>query len=167
MVQGQWLLLAFMACSPESLRIHIPKRGVESVQQEDLRRAIWAMQSTEPTEWFAGRAESLGLIPIKDSGCYVHTDASTAQGTRLLVSDVNPVSTAVVASLAKSLHGIEHHRKSGWQFCLGQPIESLPQWQDVYLSTWMDVVNRPFVELHFISLEQSVRQVVEAYLVKP
>lgn len=166
MVQGQWLLLGWMACSPESLRIHVPKRGVESVQQEDLRRAIWAMQSTDPIEWFDRRAESLGLIQTEPGNCYSQANSSNHHGNRLILVDVNPVATAVMASLAKSLHGGDF-AEDGWQFCLGQPTESRAGWQDVSLSSWMTVANQPFTELHFVTLEQSVRQVVETHLVKP
>ena len=166
MVQGQWLLLGWMACSPELLRIHVPKRGVESVQHEDLRRAAWAMQSTDPTAWFDRRAESLGLVQAEPKGCYLHTNTSFSRGNRLVLSDVNPVSTAVMASLAKSFHGGEY-AENGWQFCLGQPTESLDGWQDVPLSSWIQVSNQPFTELHFVTLEQSVRQVVETHLLTP
>lgn len=166
MVQGQWLLLVLMACSPESLRIHVPKRGVESVQQEDLRRAIWAMQSREPTEWFRARSMSLGLDEPNQFECYSHIGRSTHRGTRLMVPDVNPVSIAVMASLAKSLHGVEN-TKSGWQFCLGYPTESIEGWQDVSLSLWIDVSEQSFMELNFVALEQSIRQVVGSHLLIP
>ena len=32
------------ACAPETLKIHVPPTGVDSVNQEDLRRAYWALE---------------------------------------------------------------------------------------------------------------------------
>lgn len=85
MVQGQWLLLA--ACSVESLRIHVPSRGVDSVNQEDLKRAVWTMESTPPVDWFEGRMAQLGTVSSSlPSGAQCYQYANRLEQLRVFVS---------------------------------------------------------------------------------
>ena len=161
MVQGQWLLL--IACSVDTLRIHVPDRGVDSVHQEDLRRAAWAMQSVEPLYWFKRRSSSLDLHPTffsEDTDCYVHADYSKEHGVRLYVSEehISAVSVAMLASLAKSVKGMGSAH--GWQFCVGQPTSFAQHWTDVSMEKWIQIPQAGFTELHFVALEQALRQVI-------
>lgn len=162
MVQGQWLLLA--ACSVESLRIHVPSRGVDSVNQEDLKRAVWTMESTPPVDWFEGRMAQLGTVSSSlPSGaqCYQYANRlEQAQGVRLYIAtpEISALSVALLASVVKSLDGIDV--SEGWMFCLGEPTVESEGWRDQNLGRWLSMDQQRFTEIHFEQVEQTLRQVL-------
>ena len=162
MVQGQWVLLTFLtACSVETLNIHVPKRGVESINQEDLRRAVWKLESVEsPTDWWENRAKQLEISSVGTTPyCYSHSNEHDT-GIRLYIEDHTPLSFAILASWAKAVHRVD--REFGWQFCIQKPQED-PEWKNIAMQSWFSYEDQPFTEVRFDLLEEQLRQKVEYY----
>ena len=73
-----------ISCSPETLKIYVPPTGVHSVNQEDLRRAYWALESgDDPEQWWLKRTEQFHLAP-SSTRCHVHPGDSDKQGLSTL-----------------------------------------------------------------------------------
>ncbi len=162
MVQRQWLLLVYWAtgCSVETLNIHVPKRGVASIHQEDLRRAVWRLQLEEdPVNWWARRIEQLHLVTVPGNpSCFTHS-SDYESGVRLYLEEQNPVSLAVLASWAKAMD--QSQRSIGWQFCLQNPIGGVESnWRDVPLSSLFPIEDQSFTDIQFDQLEEQLRIVV-------
>ena len=161
MVQRQWVLLTLlMSCSVDRLNIHVPKRGVESINQEDLRRAVWRLQFEDPSIWWENRAPQIGISPVENTPyCYSHS-GEYVNGTQIYLEEQTPLDLAILASWAKSMHGVE--TSVGWHFCLSQPDEK-SGWRKAHLQTLFSYEDQSFTDIQFDVLEQRLRQQVEHY----
>ena len=150
-----------VACSPETLRIHVPPTGVDSVNQEDLRRAYWALErGTDPVQWWSKRVEQFHLEPSV-STCHVHQGKSNTMAVVYATS--TPMQLTVMASIAKALDRTEP--SSSWQFCL---VEQIPE-ANATFQTVIDLTdelghNIPFVDVNFEMLALDVQSILREHL---
>jgi len=131
------LLSINFACSVDSLDVYVPPRGVESIQQEDIRRDIWSLElSKKPfTVWILERAEQLNLemVFVKASTCF-----SRKMDTKGLVFWTDEteyyrnVAVPALLSLAKSTDGIEN--PGGLMYCIGQPPDIVMDWTEIEIA---------------------------------
>jgi hypothetical protein len=67
------LMGALTACSVDTLKIYVPPRGIESIHQEDLKRALWNLErGTESMLWWENRASQVNLRETDIHGCFIH-----------------------------------------------------------------------------------------------
>ena len=146
-----------VACSPETLGIHVPPTGVHSVNQEDLRRAYWALErGADPVQWWSKRAEQFHLEPSL-STCHVHQGKSHTMAVVYAAS--TPMQLTVMASIAKALDRTEP--LWSWQFCL---VEQIPEAHATF-QTVVDLTDDlgdsiPFVDLNFETLALDVQSIL-------
>ena len=78
LLRGAVLFFCGISCAPETLKIHVPPTGVHSVNQEDLRRAYWALESgDDPEQWWLKRTEQFHLEPSYPVVMYIREKVST------------------------------------------------------------------------------------------
>lgn len=117
----------FFACDPDLLNIPHPKQGETSFQQEDLRRAVWAMERQYTSAnidslytWWKERARTIHLRD-ESSSCFSHTSTNPhAENVVFFLQETTPVSLAVLASLAKATDNPDI--TDTWWYCLDKPI---------------------------------------------
>ncbi len=150
-----------VACAPETLRIHVPPTGVQSVNQEDLRRAYWALdRGTDPVQWWSKRAEQFHLEP-SPSTCHLHQGKSHTRA--VVYAESTPMQLTVMASLAKALDRTEP--SWSWQFCL---VEYAPEANETF-QTVIDLTDQledsiPFVDVNFERLSLDVQSILSEQL---
>ena len=170
-----------LACSLESLNIVLPPRGIEAVQQEDLRRDIWALEHrNQPIDdWFRNRAKQLNLDVVVSGASTMCYGRSAQKETGILWwterdSQYQNSAIAAILSLAKSTDAISS--PVGLIYCLGRPPKFGLGWSEqkienivgprvavsngVWSSNTAEVV--PFVELNFEQLEYNIRHIATA-----
>lgn len=122
MVQRVWvLLISFVlwfaaSCSVETLDIYQPPKGLDSIQQEDIKRAMWRLQQgVDASDWWETRARQLHLMPMARQDCFQHP----GKGNTLIevFTDRAPLRLAMMASMAKTLDHLA--TEATWQFCIG------------------------------------------------
>lgn len=163
MVQRSSVLLSasLLGCTPEALRIHVPPTGVESVNQEDLRRAYWALEGGDnPSQWWSKRGAQFHLEPLGPT-CHLYRGQSS--GMASVYAQPTPMQLAVMASLAKALDRTEP--SWSWQFCL---VESTMA-DDVPFETVVDLTDEfrtspSFVEVNFENLAHDVQEIVRTHM---
>ena len=164
MVQRTPVLLSLLAvlgcisCTPDTLKIHVPPKGIDSVNQEDLRRAYWALESgADPSEWWSKRADQFHL-QASTSGCYEYEGIGDKKG--IVYAQVYPMQLTVIASMAKALDGVEASRS--WVFCmaeepsqdvLGQVIDLADDWGE----------SPSFIEVNFTQLAVDIQRSIREY----
>ena len=146
-----------VACSPERLRIHVPPTGVDSVNQEDLRRAYWALErGAEPSQWWLQRAEQFHLHRSTFT-CHYHQGWSTEKA--VVYAQSTPMQLTVMASLAKALDRTEP--PWSWYFCLvGDVSNPETKFQTVIDLTETLRESAPFVEVNFEQLAHDVQSII-------
>ena len=152
------IFLVCMSCAPETLKIHIPPTGIDSVNQEDLRRAYWALESgTDPILWWSKRAVQFHLQPLTNE-CYGYEGLSDDKGT--VYAQLSPMQLTVMASMAKSLDGTEASRS--WSFCLSEnpPQDESDKVIDL-TDDWGE--SPPFVTVNFTRLARTVELKIQEY----
>jgi hypothetical protein len=122
MVQRVWILLSVLvlwcvtACSVETLDIYQPPKGLDSIQQEDIKRAMWRLQQgVDASEWWQARAKQLHLTPIDSQDCFQHQGRSRT--VIEIFTDTDPLRLAMMASMAKTVDHLD--TAVTWQFCIG------------------------------------------------
>ena len=152
------VLLGCLSCNPETLKIHIPPKGIDSVNQEDLRRAYWALErGADPIKWWSSRANQFNLRS-SSSGC----DESEVDGDNrgIVHAQLTPMQLTVIASMAKALDGIE--TKHSWQFCIGEIESHDVNGKVIFLSeNWGE--SPPFIDVNFTQLVQEIREGIRGY----
>ena len=147
-----------MACAPDALKIHIPPTGVDSINQEDLRRAYWALEKgVDPTNWWTNRAKQFHLKPFKP-GCFVHEGTSDEGGT--IYARSTPMELTVMASLAKALDGMDVPRS--WVFCLAERAQEENSSFVIELKDVWDE-SPAFMDVDFSQLSLEVKKRVVEY----
>lgn len=107
------LLSLSSGCAPETLKIHVPPTGVQSVNQEDLRRAYWALeQGADPVKWWSRRAAQFHLEKVDECWQYI----GQTDNISIVVAGQTPMQLTIMASLAKAVDRTVH--EDSWQFCL-------------------------------------------------
>ena len=159
MVQRLQVLLGYCAflslsfgCAPETLKIHVPPTGVQSVNQEDLRRAYWSLeQGVDPVEWWSRRAKQFHLEKVED--CWQYTGQT--DNTSIVVAEQTPMQLTIMASLAKALDRTVH--EDSWQFCLQGDAQLRGRSQ-------VDLTQRDspaFTAVNFTMLERDVQAILK------
>ena len=150
------------ACAPETLRIHVPSTGVESVHQEDLRRAYWRLErGDDPMQWWLHRASQ---FHFQSSSSACHSYQGQSDGVAVVYAQPTPMQLTVMGSLAKALDRTTP--SFSWQFCL---VEStLPAHDTVYKAV-IDLnddfpISPSFVEVNFEILVRDVQEIVRAHM---
>ena len=149
-------------CTPGSLGIHVPPTGADSVNQEDLRRAYWALERGDnPLQWWLKRGAQFHLEPL-GSTCHLYKGQSN--GMASVYAQQTPMQLAVMASLAKALDRTEP--TWSWQFCL---VESTMADYDVPFETVVDLTDDfrtspSFVEVNFENLAHDVQEIVRTHM---
>ena len=151
------LVLVCLSCTPETLKIHLPPKGIDSVNQEDLRRAYWSLDSgMDPVVWWENRAAQFNLQP-STSGCYMYEEKAERWSVH---AQLSPMQLTVMASMAKALDGMETSRS--WEFCV---VDSPPQnvrSQVIHLKDdWRD--SPAFVDVNFVQLALDVQKSMREY----
>ena len=151
-----------VGCSPEALRIHVPPIGADSVNQEDLRRAYWALERGDnPLQWWLKRGTQFHLEPL-GSTCHLYKGQSNSMAA--VYAQPTPMQLAVMASLVKALDRTEP--TWSWQFCL---VESTLDVDDVSFEAVVDLtddfrMSPSFVEVNFENLAHDVQEIVRTYM---
>ena len=170
-----WLALA---CSLESLSIVLPPRGIESIQQEDLRRDIWSLEIEEKPidDWWNNRAKQLHLEPAlrgRETTCH---GRSTESDTGIVFwtereSVYRNSAIAALLSLAKSTDATSS--PVGLMYCVGRPPKFGLGWSEQKIESiagpnvvevegvWTSNTTPEllFVDLNFEHLEQNIRHI--------
>ena len=150
-----------VACEPETLRIHVPPTGLHSVNQEDLRRAYWAVERSEsPSQWWSKRTTQLQLQSV-GSTCYLYEGQTDT--IAVVYAQSTPMHLTVMASIAKALDRTEP--SWSWQFCL---VEQIPTANTTF-QTVIDLTEElqdsiPFVEVNFETLALQVQSILREQL---
>ena len=153
-----FVLLGCISCAPETLKIHIPPKGIDSVNQEDLRRAYWALESgADPIEWWSNRAAQFHLHS-STSGCHEHK--VNGEKTGVVYAQLSPIQLTVMASMAKSLDGVE--TSQSWRFCPGEKPSQNVQGPVINLTVdWGE--SPPFIDVNFTQLALDIRESIREY----
>jgi len=146
------LLSLSSGCAPETLKIHVPPTGVQSVNQEDLRRAYWILeQAIAPEQWWFKRAAQFHLEMV--DGCWEY--AGQIDSINIVVADKTPMQLTMMASLAKALDRTV--QEDSWQFCLlgdSHPL-GIPK---------VDLTQRDspaFTDVNFTMLEKEIQFILK------
>ncbi len=152
--------LGLLGCSTEMLKIHVPPTGIDSVHQEDLRRAYWRLErGISSDQWWNSRARQVHLATTQHKGCFVHRGEADIQDSSVLViAEPVPIQLSMLVSLAKAVDGVS--TSEDWFFCVSAtgstPIEAE---RSINLSQ-ENLGNIQFVDVQFEQLEQRVRQIL-------
>lgn len=146
------LLFFFVGCTPETLKIHVPPTGVQSVNQEDLRRAYWALeQGVDPVEWWSRRAKQFHLEEAED--CWQYTGQT--DNINIVVAGQTPMQLTIMASLAKAVDRTV--QEDSWQFCLLGAYDLLyPPKVDLTLRD-----GPAFTDVNFMMLEKDIQAILK------
>lgn len=152
------VLLGGLSCAPETLKIHLPPKGIDSVNQEDLQRAYWALDSgTDPIEWWSNRTTQFHLQSTT-SGCYVYEREGADKWT--VYAQLSPMQLTVMASMAKALDGIETSRT--WVFCASDSPPYNVGNQVINLKDdWSE--SPSFIDVNFVQLALDVQKSIREY----
>lgn len=146
------LLFVILGCSPEDLKIHVPPTGLQSVNQEDLRRAYWALeQGADPVAWWDDRAVQFHLQKVDN--CWRYSDQSDK--IHVVVADKTPMPLTIMASLAKAVD--KTVQDVSWQFCLSEDTAQLER-------PFIDLKphdSPAFTEVNFTRLAKEVQVILE------
>ena len=157
------LLSAFgSACAPETLMIHVPPTGVDSVHQEDLRRAYWRLErSDDPVQWWFHRASQLHF---QSSSGKCHSYQGQSNDVAVVYAQPSPMQLTVMGSLAKALDRTTP--LWSWQFCLvdsDMPLHDTPLKAVINLND--DFPTSPsFVEVNFETLVLDLKEIVRSQM---
>ena len=150
------------ACAPETLKIHVPPTGVDSVHQEDLRRAYWRLErGDDPVQWWSHRASQ---FHFQSSSGKCHSYQGQSNDVAVVYAQPTPMQLTVMGSLAKALDRTKP--LSSWQFCIVEstlPVHDVPFMAVVDLNE--DFSTSPvFVEVNFENLAHDVQEIVRSYM---
>ena len=152
------VFLGCISCAPETLKIHIPPKGIDSVNQEDLRRAYWALdRGADPIEWWSNRAGQFHLQP-STFGCHEYKIGGDKRGR--VYAQVSPMQLTVMASMAKALDGIE--TSQSWMFCIGENSSPDISGQVINLTKKWGESPR-FIDVNFTQLALDIRESIREY----
>ena len=151
-------LLGCLSCTPDTLKIHVPPKGVGSVNQEDLRRAYWALDSgVDPVGWWSNRAVQFHL-QRSTPGCYVYEGKGDKVGS--VYAQLSPMQLTVLASMAKALDSIE--TSQSWAFCAGEKPSQDVQGQVIDLpAVWGE--SPAFIDVNFTQLALDIQKNIQEY----
>lgn len=169
-----WLSIIF-ACSVDVLKIPIPPRGIASVQQEDIRRDVWALESgVALDDWWEKRRHQFQVTEekTKTQTCLVSPGSQTGISYWIeRKSESVAVDMAVLFSLVKAVEYIDSPRR--YRFCLGRPKQQIQeQWQisnisgkDLVFSDGVIHSNQndigAFVQLDFRQIAENCRKILQ------
>ena len=143
-------------CPAEMLKIHLPPTGVESVNQEDLRRAYWAVeQASDPLAWWRKRVHQLDLVPADNPNCHLHK--GDTQDLGVVYANPTPMQLSILASLAKALD--KTPTNVSWEFCILDPRADSRSFSTKVLDI-TSMKSPPFVDVHFQKLAQQVQEIL-------
>ena len=161
-------LSAMMGCSVETLGIYLPKRGKESIQQEDLRRAIWSLErmcqnssvedcTDNRLDWWSNRALRVGLRVHQVPNCFVQKQQDPNASMQWMIAQQQPVEIGALASMAKSIDHID--TLENWGFCIAG------EWLDLEGNLlYIDALNLPnvsFEKIDFRAIELKLQTTYE------
>ena len=144
-----------IGCSVDTLKIYTPSRGLESIHQEDLKRALWKLeQGTDPMSWWIHRADQVHLKSTDIHGCFVH-EGNTSDMVTVLAAPT-PIQVATLASMGKALDKVE--TPHGWQFCIQEEdsLRSKSFDNRMYVSDMVEG-NPSFVDVNFEQWTHQIR----------
>jgi|GEM_PF-5154553 len=150
------LMAALIGCSVDTLKIYMPPRGIQSIHQEDLKRALWNLErGADSMLWWTNRASQVNLSATDIHGCFLHEGRTSDVLTIVAVS--TPIEVATLASMGKAVDKVE--TSHGWQFCTQEKgtsrIESFDNM--LYVSDIVDVESS-FVDVNFTLWAQQIRE---------
>ena len=136
MVSTAWLLLS-LSCKAEDLRVQLPLKGVDSMNQEDLQRDLWLRMQVHSRKEFGqkigGRLKAMGLEPTPQVDCLDESQGKccarfVGAGDPLKIASLDDdslagmLSTVALITLAKGFSGSNRSRN----FCIffAPPMDS-------------------------------------------
>ena len=158
LLRGAALFFCGVSCAPETLKIHVPPTGVHSLNQEDLRRAYWALESgDDPEQWWLKRTKQFHL-ESSPSSCHVHP--GEGEHRAVVYAAPTPMQLTVMASLAKALDGTTP--TWSWYFCL---VSDSLSTQEMSVDTVINLKDGysdspPFVDVNFEHLARDVEKIL-------
>lgn len=165
-----WFGFSGLGCTAESLQIPLPKRGVASIHQEDLKRGIWALeQGKDAQQWWQEKSETLSLK--KYGNDCIATHPPNAETITVWASPtLDRTSVISLFSLAKSTEFVPLSQE--FQFCVAAGIH--PSWghpleiqnftngpvtcSDVKCGA-SEEKHQSFTEIHFVTWVENLQQV--------
>ena len=150
-----FLVGGLIGCSVDTLKIYTPPRGLESIHQEDLKRALWNLErGTDPMWWWINRASQVNLSATGIHGCFIH-EGNTSD-VLIVLAMSTPIQVSTLASMGKAVDKVE--TTHGWQFCIE---EEGATWSEsfanrVYVSDIVDA-EASFVDVNFTRWTQQIR----------
>ena len=180
MVSRQWLLLALSGvhCSTQQLDIPIAPVGFRAIQQEDIKRDIWAVERQDGyslSDWWDKRQSQFDVIPLENAKNCVQKKGRNVAPIKgfWIEEDASALELATLIALVKISDGVD--LDFDLFFCVGKVKEQNASniiWSKIEdisgekvrkeKMTWTSSATRKnhFVDYDFRQVEQNIRQII-------